>query len=79
MAMSVQLDPVLEARVGQAAKRLGMTKSGFVQDILERSLGYKNPAELLDAVRSGTPMGDPHASENVSEKVKAKLRAKHSY
>ncbi|MEO5352964.1 MAG: hypothetical protein H7835_07105 [Magnetococcus sp. XQGC-1] len=79
MAMSVQLDSVLEMRVGQEAKRLGMTKSGFVQDALERVLGLKNPSQLLDEICSGTPMGDPNASENVSEKIKAKLREKHSY
>jgi hypothetical protein len=78
MALSVQLDPVLKTRVNQEAKRLGISKSAFVKDTLERVLGFKNPAELLDAVRSGTPMGDPNASENVSEKVKAKLREKHS-
>lgn len=78
MALSVRLDPALEARVGQEAKRLGITKSEFVKDALERILGLKNPAALLDAVCSNTPMGDPHASENVSERFKAKLRAKHS-
>lgn len=78
MTLSVRLDPALEARVGQEAKRLGITKSEFVKDALERVLGMKNPYELLKAVRSGTPMGDRHASENVSERFKAKLRAKHS-
>jgi hypothetical protein len=48
-----------------------------VKDAVERLLGRKNPAELLQRVRSGEPMGDVDASENVSEKVKAKLRAQH--
>ncbi|MEO5335200.1 MAG: hypothetical protein H7839_24575 [Magnetococcus sp. YQC-5] len=78
MALSVRLDPALETRVDQEAKRLGITKSAFVKDTLERVLGFKNPAELLKAVRSGAPMGDPDASENVSGKIKAKLREKHS-
>ncbi|MBF0099243.1 MAG: ribbon-helix-helix protein, CopG family [Magnetococcales bacterium] len=78
MAMSVRLDPVLEERLSQEARRLGMSKSAFVKDTLERALGYKNPAQLLDAVRSATPMGDPSSSENVSAKIKAKLRAKYS-
>lgn len=78
MALSVRLDSALEARVGQEAKRLGITKSEFVTDALERVLGLKNPAALLEAVRSNTPMGNPHASEKVSERFKAKLRAKHS-
>jgi hypothetical protein len=79
MAISVDLDAALEARLEQEAQRLGMTKSAFVRDVIERAaLGVKNPAELLKAVRSNIPMGNPDASENVSEQVKAKLRALHS-
>ena len=76
MTLSVRLDPTLEARVDQEARRLGISKSEFVKDALERVLGIKNPAKLLRAVRSGTPMGDPDASRNVSKRVRAKLRAK---
>jgi hypothetical protein len=76
MTLSVRLDPILEAQIAQEAKRLGITKSEFIKDTLERALGLKSPAELLKEVRSATPMGDPHASENISEKVRAKLRAK---
>lgn len=78
MAISVRLDSVLEARLNQEVRRLGVTKSEFVKDTLERALGLKNPATLLQQVRSNTPMGTPHASENVSTQVKAKLRAKRS-
>jgi predicted DNA-binding protein len=76
MAMSVRLDPTLETRVEQESRRLGVTKSEFVKDALERVLGLKNPADLLSAVRSGKPMGNPQASRNVSARMKAKLRAK---
>ena len=76
MAMSVRLDPTLETRVEQESRRLGITKSEFVKDALERVLGLKNPADLLSAVRSGKPMGNPQASRNVSARMKAKLRAK---
>lgn len=82
MALSVRLDPILESRLEQEAKRLGITKSEFVKDALERVLGMKNPYDLLQQVR------DPAAyrvcepitfdSENVSAKVKGRLRAKHS-
>lgn len=81
MAMSVRLDPLLEARVEQEARRLGITKSEFVKDALERVLGLKNPYALLmqvrdpDAYRAGEPMTTD--SENVSALVKEKLRAKH--
>lgn len=78
MPISVRLDPELEARLDQEVRRLGVTKSEFVKDALERILGMKSPASLLNQVRSKTPMGDPDASEDVSGKMKAKLRAKHS-
>ena len=75
MAISVRLDPALEAAMDAEARRLGITKTALVKDSLERRLGLKNPAELLRTVRSGTPMGDPSASEQVSARMKAKLRA----
>jgi hypothetical protein len=78
MPMSVRLDPTLEARVEEEAKRRGVTKSRFVIDALERALGLKDPASLLRDIRSLTPMGIPGASEEVSKRVRAKLRAKHS-
>ena len=76
MAMSVRLDPVLELRVEQESRRLGITKSEFVKDALARVLGLTNPAELLSNVRSGKTMGNREASRNVSARMKAKLRAK---
>lgn len=79
MTLTVRLDAALETRVDQEAKRLGITKSEFVKDALERVLGLKNPAALLKAVRSRRPMGKPDASENVSAKMRAKLRAKRSH
>ena len=78
MVLSVRLEPTLEARIEQEARRLGVSKSDFVKDALERVLGLKNPAELLKQVRSGTPMGATDTSGHVSQKVKAKLREKHS-
>lgn len=74
MLISVELDPALQARLDQEARRLGMTQSALVKDTLERALGLRDPAKLLRQVRSNTPMGDPDASENVSEKVRARLR-----
>jgi hypothetical protein len=75
MSLSIELDPILAAQIAQEARRLGMSETDFVKDTLERALGFKDPAMLLDQVCSYTPMGDPHASENVSEKFKAKLHA----
>lgn len=82
MALSVRLDPLLEARLEQEARRLGVTKSEFVKDALERVLGAKNPYQLLQQVRHAPdyevrePSGT--ASENTGDKVKALLRAKHT-
>jgi predicted DNA-binding protein len=76
MAMSVRLAPTLETRVAQESRRLGITKSEFVKDALERVYGLRNPADLLSTVRSGKAMRNPQASRNVSARMKAKLRAK---
>ncbi|MBV8208513.1 MAG: CopG family transcriptional regulator [Burkholderiaceae bacterium] len=76
MTLTVRLDPALETKVDQEARRLGITKSEFVKDALERVLGLKSPASLLKAVRSLRPTCNPSGSENVSAKMKAKLREK---
>lgn len=78
MAVSVRLDPPLEERLKQEARRQGVTLSEFIKDALERVLGLKNPAQLLAKVRSGKPTGRSDASEDVSVRLKAKLRAKRS-
>jgi len=78
VTLSVRLEPELEARLEQEARRLGITKSEFVKDALERVLGLKNPSELLKQIRSGTPLGSANTSEDVSQKVRSKLREKHS-
>jgi hypothetical protein len=76
MTLTVRLEPALEMRVDQEARRLGITKSEFVKDAIERVLGLKDPAALLKAVRSRKPMGNPRASENVSARMRAKLGEK---
>ena len=76
MAVSVRLDPVIEAKLTQQANLLGITKSDFIKDAIERGLGMKNPAALLREVRSGGKLGRRNASANVSRLMKAKLHAK---
>lgn len=78
MALSVRLEPELEALVEQEARRLGVSKSEFVKDSLARTLGLINPADLLDQVRTGSPSGKSDLSETVSKTMKRKLRAKHT-
>ena len=75
MAVSVRLDPVIEAKLTQQANLLGITKSDFIKDAIERVLGIKNPATLLREVRSRGKLGLRDASANVSRLMKAKLRA----
>ena len=76
MAVSVRLDPLMEAKLTQQAALLGVTKSDFIKDALERVLGMKNPATLLEQVRGAGNMGRPNASANVAASMKARLRAK---
>ena len=78
MATTVRLDPLIEAKLTQQAKLLGITKSAFIKDALERVLGMKDPAALLREVRSGGKLGRRDASANVSPLMKAKLRAQRS-
>jgi len=78
MTLSVRLEPALEQRLEQEARRLGMSKSAFVKDALTRILGIHNPAELLKQVRSGTPVGTSDRSEHVTQQVRKKLHEKHS-
>jgi RHH-type rel operon transcriptional repressor/antitoxin RelB len=42
----------LERELEVAAKRKGMTKSQFIIDAVERSLGRKNPYELMMAIKA---------------------------
>jgi hypothetical protein len=76
MTLSVRLDPLLESRLEQESRRLGITKSEFVKDAIERVLGLKNPAALLDQVRRSGPMGRPKASQQTGAGLKDRLRAK---
>ena len=77
MAVSVRLDPVIEARLTQQAALLGISKSQFIKDAIERMLGLQNPATLLRQIRRSGKMGRPDASAHVSASMKARLRAKH--
>jgi Arc/MetJ-type ribon-helix-helix transcriptional regulator len=78
MPVSVRLGPVLEERLKQEARRMGITQSEFIKDALERVLGLKNPAQLLAQTRSGQPTGRTNASESTSAALKARLHAKYA-
>jgi len=89
MAVSVRMDPLLEKELDLAAKRLGITKSQFVIDAVERALGRKDPHELLVAIRAEeerkgfrlrkafTPGAPPYDSEQSRASLVARLKTKH--
>jgi RHH-type rel operon transcriptional repressor/antitoxin RelB len=45
------MDPLLERELEAAAQRMGVTKSQFIVDAVERALGHKNPYDLLMQVQ----------------------------
>lgn len=90
MAVSVRMDPLLEKQLEQAARRLGVTKSQFIIDAVERALGRHNPYELmvqLKAQESGAPYraqaqafaGEerPYDADRSRAAITKKLKAKH--
>ena len=78
MVLCIEFEPALEAKLEEEARKLGISKSEFVKDALERALGIKNPADLLSQARSGTPMGNPQASADIKSSVREKISAKHN-
>ena len=51
MAVSVRMNPLLEKELELAAKRRGITKSQFIIEAVERSLGRKDPYALMLALQ----------------------------
>ncbi len=82
MAMTIDLDPVLDKLVEQEAKRQGISKSEFVSNALEQVLSLKSPAEIYRRIidKEAYRVAEPttNFSENSGEKFKALLREKHS-
>jgi predicted DNA-binding protein len=52
MVTSVRMEPLLEKEIELAAKKLGVTKSQFIIDAVERALGRKNPFELMMKIKA---------------------------
>jgi len=90
MAVSVRMNPLLEKELELAAKRRGITKSQFIIEAVERSLGRKNPYELMLALQAEEARGvygavpSKKASREVSydadsarAAIVRKLKAKH--
>jgi len=84
------MDPLLERELEAAAKRLGKTKSQFIIDAVERSLGRKNPYSLMQTLIAEEEAGAygplprstdlrelPYDTDASKQALSAKLRAKH--
>jgi predicted DNA-binding protein len=57
MAVSVRMNPLLEKELELAAKRRGITKSQFIIEAVERSLGRKDPYKLMVALQAEEARG----------------------
>ena len=88
MAVSVRMDPLLEAELAHAAERQGVTKSQFIIAAVERALGRKNPYDLMIALQAEEPRrsygagqaagGDaPYETAAAKKQLRAKLKLKH--
>ncbi len=89
MTVSVRMDPLLEKELELAAKRMGITKSQFVVDAVERALGRKNPHELMVALlveeeragyevkRAFVGADQPYDTDKSRARLVAKLKSKH--
>ncbi len=57
MAVSVRMNPLLEKELELAAKRRGITKSQFIIEAVERSLGRRDPYQLMVALQAEEARG----------------------
>ena len=84
MAVSVRMDPLLEAELAHAAERQGVSKSQFIIAAVERALGRKNPYQLMVALKAEEPRVGYGAAADVAydataakKALRAKLKTKH--
>lgn len=75
MAISVRLDPLLEARLAEEARRRGVSKSEIIKEALERALNQPNPYELLLKVRNPAAYSVAEPTTSVSENTGARFKA----
>lgn len=84
VAVSVRMDPLLEAELSHAAERQGVSKSQFIIAAVERALGRKNPYELMLALKAEEPRARPAVPANApydtaaaKKALRSKLKIKH--
>ena len=52
MVTSVRMEPLLEKELELAARKLGITKSQFIIDAVQRALDRKHPFELMMRIKA---------------------------
>ena len=89
MAISVRMDALLEKELELTARKLGVTKSQFIIDAVERALGRKNPYALMvslkaEEARAGYGLEkafkgveQPYETEASRDALVARLKDKH--
>ena len=84
MTLSVRIDRDLEPHFELEIKRLGTTKSEFVNKLLRQALAPKDPMQLLLDIRSKYGIPEPgrdtprtHHSSNTKERAVQVVRSKH--
>jgi antitoxin component of RelBE/YafQ-DinJ toxin-antitoxin module len=76
MTLSVRVDRDLEAHFELEIKRLGTTKSEFVNKLLRQALAPKDPMQLLLDIRSKYGIAEPNAdTPRTNNSSKTKERA----
>lgn len=83
MTLSVRLDRDLEPHFEQEIKRLNLTKSQFINDLLRRTLVREDAMQLLLDIRSKYGIAEPRAktprtqkSRNTREQVAKAIKEK---
>ena len=85
MAVSVRMAPLPEKDLELASRRLGVTRSQFIIEAVQRALGRKDPDQLLQQVREEPPVDEPvgrstaaaATSTNLIARLRDKLKAQH--
>ena len=83
MTVSVRMDPLLEKELELAAKSRGMSKSQFIIEAVQKSLGRKNPYDLMMALKAEEPVAPygatdaPYETDSAKAALVAQLKDKH--
>jgi predicted DNA-binding protein len=84
-ALSIRLNPEIEKRLEMEVSRLKVTKSRFVQDLLESALAPKDAVALLMLVRERYGLDElaktaepTHKAANVKALVREAVQKKHA-